>query len=510
MTKSKLPNKSILQKLSKQYENKQYKEAEALAISLTKEFPSDSFSWKVLGAIFGETGRKLEALDAFKKATSLDPEDPAGLFSLSIVLQELDRLDESQEITKQVIELKPDLAEAHYNLGFIMQEFGRLDESEASYRKVISLKPNWAEAYFNLGNTLKKLGQYEESESTYKKAIELKPDYPEAFNNLGNIYRLLGKLDVAEENYRLAIHLNPLYSEARINLNKVSLALVPAWHLRMMNDEVRNKAYYEAIKIAVDRGNYVLEIGTGSGILSMMAAESGAEHVTTCESSKTIAKTAKRIISSNGYEKQISVINKNSTELVIGQDLPKKADLIISEILSAGFVGEGVRKTMLDANNRLLKKDGKIIPELGLIRVALVENNKEVSEAVSVSNSQGFDLSEFNSITQDEFSLHLKGQPNFLSDPIDAFSINLYNNEEIMKEEKVLKVKVTKSGDCIGIVQWLKVQIYQDIEYENKPGETFSHWPTPLYRFDQPVSVKAGEIIEIRAFLDEDEVCFYQ
>lgn len=510
MTKVKLPNQLMQRKLTEHYKNERFKDAETLATSLIKDFPAYSYGWKVLGAIFGATNRPVESFDAFERVVKLEPDDPSGLFNLSIALQDLDRLDESEKICRQLIEVKPDLAEAHFNLGFIMQEHNRLNESEASYKAAISLKPNWAQAYFNLANTLKKLHKFQESESAFKEAIKLKSDYVEAFNNLGNLYKTLGKFNAASQNYRTAIKLNPTYTEARINLNTISMALVPAWHVKMMNDEIRNKAYFEAIQLAVDKESCVLEVGTGSGILSMMAASFGAKHIITCESSKSIAKVAKKIISTNGYQNQITLINKNSTQLVVGKDLPKKADIIISEILSAGFVGEGVRPSMLDANKRLLKEGGKIIPELGEIKVALIEETDEISNSVLASKPFDFDLTDFNAITQAEFSLHLSQKPSYLSNSMNAFSINLYENQKIETEESILRFEVTKSGLCLGMIQWLKIKIYQDIEYENKPGEVFSHWPSPLYRFDKSIYLVKGDIIEIRAFLGEDDIYFYK
>ena len=61
MTRPKIPDQSSLIKLSDHYKNNKYKDAEKLATSLTKEFPTHSYSWKVLGAIFGltrDTGNK--------------------------------------------------------------------------------------------------------------------------------------------------------------------------------------------------------------------------------------------------------------------------------------------------------------------------------------------------------------------------------------------------------------------------------------------------------------------
>ena len=176
----------------------------------------------------------------------------------------------------------------------------------------------------------------------------------------------------------------------------------------MMNDKFRNSKYLEAIKLAiedVDDDSLILDIGTGSGLLSMMAAANGAGKVIACETSNIIADTAKKIIHKNGYKEKITVINKKSTELKIGEDLPRKADLIISEILSAEFVGEGVRTSILDANKRLLKKNGKMIPESGTIKISLLGNDKEIFNTISVANVSGFDLSEFNSISHKHHQL---------------------------------------------------------------------------------------------------------
>ena len=510
MNKSSGPSQSSQKNLLEQYHNKQFKEAEELAISLITKFPIHTFGWKVLGAILGATNRKIEALEIFKKVAELDPLDQAGLFNLSIVLQELNMLEESENWTRKLLSINPNQAEAHFNLGLILEEFGEFNESLVSFKKAISLKPNWPEAYYNLGNIFRKQSNFEESVSSYQRAIELKPDYSEAYNNLGNSFKLLNKLNDAKDSYALAIKLNPLYSEARKNLNNLTESLIPAWHIKMMNDQSRNQAYFDAIKIAVNQGDAVLEVGTGSGILSMMAAQCGAEIVTSCETSIDIANVAKKIISQNQYESQINVVNKKSTDLILGKDIPKKVDLLISEILSAGFVGEGVRPIILDAKNRFLKEDGKIIPEMGEVKIALVGESNEISDLVLTSGFDEFDLSKFNSITQSEFSLHLKEKPNYLSNSTSAFSINLNDSKKIKKEEKIIRLKATRSGICLGILQWLNIQIFKNISYENKPGEVSSHWPTPFYKFEQPIKVEVGDVLEINSFLAEDDIFFYK
>ena len=508
-TKEQNPPQSQLNSLLEYYQSGRYKDAEKLAIAITQQFPYHSFSWKVLAAVLKQTGRISEALVANQKAVEIAPEDAEAHSNLGNTLKALGRFKEAEASHRQAIALKPHYAEVHSNLGVTLKALGRFKEAEASYRQAIALKPDFAEAHSNLGVALKELGRLEEAEASYRQALALKTDYAEAHSNLGVTLKDLGRLEEARESFMQALNIKPNFSEAMMNLESSTAAAVPTWHLSMMNDKSRNSAYLEALKLAVDDGSFVLEIGTGSGLLSMMAATCGAGEIITCETSTTIANIATKIIHRNGYGENISVINKKSTELIVGEDLPRKADLVISEVLSSEFVGEGVRSTILDANKRLLKKNGTMIPESGDIRISLLGNNAEILDAVSVGSSHGFDLSEFNSISRRKFNLKLREKPTLLSNPENAFSINLYDMNEIVKEEKIIKLRANQDGLCLGLIQWLRVQLYKDIEYENNPCDTFSHWQTPIYIFDDPVAVTVGQVLEIRAFLNEDSVHFY-
>ena len=508
MDKSKTPSKKQLTNLLERYQNGRYAEAENLAVLMTQDFPKHQFAWKVLGAILGATGRNSEAVDAIRTAIELSPTDAAAHNNLSITLKGLGRLDEAEASCKRAIALNPNLAEVHSNLGNILKELDRLEEAEASYSQAITLKPDFAEVHSNLGNVLKAQGKLKDAEKRYLKAISIKPDYAEAYYNLGNILKELGRLEKATNAYKKAIELKSDYVDARINLDKAMQSIVPTWHISMMNDELRNSTFSDAIKLAVDKDSLVFEIGTGSGLLSMMAIEGGAKKVVTCESIKTISDNAKKIIHKNGYQKKIDVINKKSTEVKIGEDIPHKADLLIAEILSSEFVGEGVIESMSDANKRLLKKNGRVIPQSGCIKIALLGDTEEIKKSTYIDKSDGFDLSLFNSITQRKFSLKLKEKPKILSDDEDTFTINLKNIDNYSNEEKVFRLQANQDGLCLGLIQWMKIKLYEDIEYENIPYNVQSHWSTPVYVFDEPIELKKGQFLDIKGFLAKDSVWF--
>ncbi|MBW3050146.1 tetratricopeptide repeat protein, partial [Prochlorococcus marinus] len=392
----------------------------------------------------------------------------------------------------------------------ILRELGNLQEAELSLRKAIELNPNFAIAHSNLGGILINLGKLHEAELSFRKAIEINPDFAEVHSNLGMILKNLGKLHEAELSTRKAIEINPDLVEAKLNLNLIAMTRVPRWHIPMINDRGRNDTYFKAIKLAIKENNYVLEIGTGSGLLSMMAVDEGANKVITCEINESISEIAKKIISKNGYQEKITVLNKKSTELKVGKDLYKKADVIISEIFSSEFVGEGIQSSILDAKERLLKEGGTMIPEAGDIKIALLKRNSKIEDLCITGKYSKFDLSDFSQITGNKFNNKVNHlNVSYLSKDTIAFSFNFYSNKIIKRQEKIIEVPVSENGICIGIITWIKVNLYRNIYYENNPSiENESHWSTPIYTFKKPLKVSKGDIIKIKATLLEDQVWF--
>ncbi len=207
------PSEAEINNLLQQYQNGRYGDAEKLALSITERFPEHLFAWKILGAVFSQTGKVSDAINAKKRAVQLAPHDAEAHSNLGNTLQELDRLDEAEASYTQAIALKPNYAEARSNLGYTLHELGRLDEAEASYRQAISLKPDFAEAHNNLGNTLKELGRLDEAEASYRQAIVLKMGFFQAHKNIANILREQGRDEQAMESDRCAIFFSPAHAE---------------------------------------------------------------------------------------------------------------------------------------------------------------------------------------------------------------------------------------------------------------------------------------------------------
>jgi len=285
--------------------------------------------------------------------------------------------------------------------------------------------------------------------------------------------------------------------------------MVPSWHIGMMNDSGRNDALLKAIQDVVNKDDFVFEVGSGSGILSMMSIEQGADRVISCESSSEIASVAEKVIKKNGFEKKIKIINKNSNDINVGTDLPGRADVIISEILSAEFVGEKVLSSLYDVKRRLLKENGKMIPESGSIMISLLGENNIIKENLYVDEVHGFDLSDFNSVINRKHGIkYPPSDINLISDPIEVFHFNFYDEEIFLKKTIELNIKINNSSKCYGVITWNKLNLSQNITYENHPKKLESHWVNPVYLFENPIEVKKDQKVVISCSIEGDRTWY--
>ena len=131
------PAENQIQHLIKLYNQSKLGEVFEQTSTLIKQYNNSLVLWSLLGVSAAQIGKLDKAVDAFKKALSIQPNN----------------------------------ADAYYNLGNVLHKQGKLEEAVEAYKKLISIKPDNAEAYLNIGNVLHEQGKLEEAVSNYNKAI---------------------------------------------------------------------------------------------------------------------------------------------------------------------------------------------------------------------------------------------------------------------------------------------------------------------------------------------------
>uniref|UniRef100_A0A1A8DDB6 Protein arginine N-methyltransferase n=1 Tax=Nothobranchius kadleci TaxID=1051664 RepID=A0A1A8DDB6_NOTKA len=151
----------------------------------------------------------------------------------------------------------------------------------------------------------------------------------------------------------------------------------------MLHDHDRNEKYYQGIRAAVARVKargekvVVLDIGTGTGLLSMMALTAGADFCYAVEVFKPMAEAAQCIVEKNGFSDKIKIINKHSTDVTVGPggDMQEKANLLITELFDTELIGEGALPSYEHAHQNLVQADCEAVPHRATVYAQLVESD---------------------------------------------------------------------------------------------------------------------------------------
>lgn len=328
-----------------------------------------------------------------------------------------------------------------------------------------------------------------------------KSDPPTFYDHPGSLLEL-GLLNIEQGKHDTAWNLaRKILADRPNDKNLVAIAHrllskgVDNFHHPMLQDTVRNSVYHAAIKRAAP-GKVVLDIGTGSGLLSMMAAKAGAKQVIACEANAILANTAREIVAVNGLSDRITIHNLRSDALDRAEHLGGGADLVISEIFSLNLVGEGVLPSLEHARTELCKPDAVFLPAKASIRIALASFPMGLAPIGTV---EGFDLSAFNQITT-PFELVPAGSDALIlqSEPADLFAFDFSTRVELpMIRETQIDLQA-HAGQIDGIAQWLHIDFGDGLVYENAPGGPRElHWPIQYVPLAEPRKAAQGDTIRI-------------
>jgi phospholipid N-methyltransferase len=123
-------------------------------------------------------------------------------------------------------------------------------------------------------------------------------------------------------------------------------------------DRKRTLAFKEAIEAVVRSGDVVLEVGAGTGILSMFAASAGAAKVYAVEIDPVLARCLRETVEANDLGHVIEVVEADA----LTADLPERVDVVIGELIETGLLDE-----MQVAVMNGLRQRGVIGPETRLV-----------------------------------------------------------------------------------------------------------------------------------------------
>jgi type II protein arginine methyltransferase len=422
--------------------------------------------WAVRAKSQQALGQREEALKSFKRANVQHP-DVDNLLAQSLLQLELGQAPDALQTIDQAIAKAPQLGKLRAARGDAQQDMGQMPQAAEDYRLALALGAHDDETIKKATVCMLEVGRGQEALALCQDILRQHPDHV----------------------------------TAKTGAEWLLSRMVPLWHLPMMNETARNQAYFDGLRALVSPEKSVFEIGTGSGLLAMMAARLGAQHVVTCEAVGIIADTAKKIVARNHLQAQVSVLDKPSMHVNIGVDMAEPADILVHEIFSSELLGEHVLPAIEDAKRRLLRPGGQVLPASASIMIALVGGD-DVGKYLWVDQAFGFDVGVFNAIHPKKRPLYREDlAPELLSDDVVAFSFDFAGQTEFPAEQKTLELVARGTGTCYGVIQWLRIDVAPGVRFENHPSQPrlVSNWQHTVYGFDAPIQLQQGDSLRIAA-----------
>ncbi|KAF7729840.1 hypothetical protein EC973_003574 [Apophysomyces ossiformis] len=296
-------------------------------------------------------------------------------------------------------------------------------------------------------------------------------------------------------------------------------------HEQMLKDKARTEAYRDFVYENKDvfKDKIVLDVGCGTGILSMFAAKAGAKQVFSVDNSAIIEK-AKLNVKENGLDKIITLVRGKVEEI----QLPvPQVDIIISEWMGYFLLFEAMLDSVLVARDRWLAPDGIsmfnaivkffiylnfyiVAPSHTRILMAALDDEDLKNDRINFWNDvYGFKMSAMKEPVMNEALVDFI-KPNSVITDIVTLK-DLYLQEITVKKLDFVTrfaLEAKRDGTIHAFGGWFDTWFTRDghpiperQEAQHVSGETYlttspfgedTHWKQTSFVLDNPIPVKQG------------------
>lgn len=260
----------------------------------------------------------------------------------------------------------------------------------------------------------------------------------------------------------------------------------------MLLDNVRNRAFKEAIFRNVKKDDVVIDLGSGTGILAIWAAQAGAKRVYAIEETD-VADVAEEVIRDNGFQEVITVLKANSSEVT----LPEPADVLIAELVGHFLFEEGIVEAISEAREGLLKASGKVIPSWAAVFVAPVELNCGFDEIRFWSTWKDPVLSAVRKKAANTAYVHAVKPSALIGSPAKLFDIDFtVKGPDHFVSKTVFAIE--RSGALDAIAGWFRLSLDENNYLETAPWGAPTHWQQCIFPLEEPFELAGSETIEFQ------------
>jgi protein arginine N-methyltransferase 1 len=264
-------------------------------------------------------------------------------------------------------------------------------------------------------------------------------------------------------------------------------------HGSMIADTVRMDAYADALQRVVRPGCVVLDIGTGTGMMAMLACRLGARRVFAIDPGDSIhlARAAAR---ASGYADRIEFIQDLSTRV----ELPERADVVVSDLRGVLPLFEHHVASIADARDRLLAPGGVLVGRRDTVYAAPVEAEEEHRRITGPwdAHHRGFDFSAARRAALNTWAKVRVPSGELLGEP-RVWAVLDYGAIRDPEVRATMEWTALRGGTIHGIAAWFHAELADGVAFSTGLDAPETVYGTAFLPLLQPVPVDAGDAVTV-------------
>ncbi|XP_051159310.1 protein arginine N-methyltransferase 6 [Leptopilina boulardi] len=279
-------------------------------------------------------------------------------------------------------------------------------------------------------------------------------------------------------------------------------------HQLMLSDKSRILSYKNAIFDSKDKftNKTVMDVGAGTGILSIFCAQAGAKKVYAIEASQ-VAKIAKEVVIENNFTDVIEVIESSVEHIELS--LIDKVDIIVSEWMGFYLIHEGMLDSVIFARDNFLKENGLMFPSIAKLYAAPCQLPSFFDFWDDIHGVQmkcvGKEHRRLKSLKPE---VSIVNDENLLCDSNLLIWLNLY--DVTVEELNTLSGDNTiaicqKDGKCQGICIWFVVEFPNGSELSTAPSCEPTHWKQTVIVLPSEIELSKSDPLTYKLNLNRSE-----
>lgn len=270
------------------------------------------------------------------------------------------------------------------------------------------------------------------------------------------------------------------------------------YHRTLLGDEIRMTALRAAIARVVRRGDVVVDLGCGTGILAFLALDAGAKHVYAIDQGH-LADVASFLARHLGFHDRVTVFHEVSTNV----ELPERADVLLTETIGAAGLDENILGFVLDAKKRFLRDGAAMLPRAIALHAAPVDVAEIHQRSVGfwTSANLGYDFSPLRVFASNAMQLVEIGEDKQIAHDAQLVNLELASVETTLVNGDARFV-ATRDGVVHGFALWFHAELAEEIVLTNRVPKATS-WAQAFLPLDEPVAITRGAPIALDVQTDD-------